>query len=385
MKRFGWLFFLATLLILSGCTRRFYLSKADFASPSAWPLYHGDPGATGVMAAPQYTGQLDTLWIRKTGEVPSGPISILHGYLVLPAMRNRLKFYAISDGDYRGQLKLPEESQIGLVALDSVGFASVAPPRNTLYGIRLTNQKTLWKAAVKDAPPGSILVSNRLIIASADGSVLSVNPSDGKPDWRFHVNERFSAPPSFGDGKLYQPSEKGIIHILSATDGKELYQVSLKGPIVSAVAVAGNAFAGDVLGNLYCLDGADGAIRWQVKLGGPIWTTPAVTDNLVIAGHSGGDLVALDRQSGRQVWIYSPVEVIKASPIVVGDYVVDGTMGGSLFTLKLSDGTLVARTQLKSALARSPISDGQHVLVVTQDGRILCLGDRHEQSSESHH
>ena len=385
MKRLGWLLSVVAILLLAGCTKRFYLKKADFDKPSPWPLYRYDLGATGVIPGPQYAGHLDTLWMRRSGEVPSGPISTLHGYLVIPSLRKRIKFFDLSNGEYRGQIKLSLESQIGLLALDSIGFVSIAPPKNTLYGIRLDNQKTLWKVVVKDAPPGSILVSNRLIIASADGSVLCVNPSDGKTDWHFHVNERFSAPPSYGDGKLYQPSEKGIVHILSATDGKELYQMSLKGPIVSAVAVAENAYVGDVLGNLYCLDPGDGTIRWQTKLAGPIWTTPAVTPTLVIAGHSGGDLIAFDRATGRQVWIYSPVEVIKASPIVVGDYVVAGTMRGTLCVINAADGSLAAKAQLKGAIAFSPVSDGRNIYVVTQDGRILCLGERYEQPRENSH
>jgi outer membrane protein assembly factor BamB len=383
LRRITWLILLA-LVLSAGCTRRFQMTKADFVKPSAWPQYRKDLGATGADSSRAFHGRLDTIWTRR-GDKPSGPLTIHHGLLAVPSVRKRLKFYDVATGDYRGQIKLPLQPQTGLTIWDSIGLVAVAPPRNSLYGIKLGNQKTLWKTPVKDAPPGSILVSNRLIIGSADGTLLSLNPADGKVIWRFHVDERFSAPPSYCDGKLYQPSEKGILHVLSEADGKEQYQVSVKGPIVSAAAVAGEFYCGDVLGNLYCLDPRDGATRWQVTLTGPIWTTPTVTQDLVIVGHSGGDVVALDRTSGRQVWKYSPVEVIKASPIVVGDYVVVGTMRGSLCVINGTDGALVARVQLKSAIAASPVSDGRNIFVVTQDGRILCLGERYEQSRESSH
>jgi outer membrane protein assembly factor BamB len=378
------LLMLVTLALPVGCVKHFYMKKADYQKPSSWPLYRNDPAADGVQSGDGFHGRLDTVWIQR-GEKPSGPLTIQNGLLILPSARKRLKFYDVVDGKYRGQIKLPVQPQTALLIQDSIGFVALAPPRNSLYGIKLGNQKTLWKTPVKDAPPGSILVSNRLIIGSADGTLSALNPSDGKLNWRFHVDERFSAAPSYSDGKLYQPSEKGIVHVLSETEGKELYQVSVKGPIVSAATVAGDVFCGDVLGNLYCLDQHDGAIRWQVALDGPIWTTPTVAGNLVIVGHSGGDLVALDQTSGHQVWKYSPVEVIKASPIVVGDYVIVGTMRGTLCIINAADGSLVARAQLKSAIAAAPVSDGRNIFVVTQDGRILCLGERHEQSRQSSH
>jgi outer membrane protein assembly factor BamB len=249
----------------------------------------------------------------------------------------------------------------------------------------LLRSRVKWKASVKDASPGSILVSNRLIIGSTEGSLSAFNLSSGLRDWSFKAADRFFAPVSYDNGKLYQPSDRGVLHVLSEMSGKELYQVNLKGPVVSAAAISDGAFVGDVLGNVYSIAPDNGAIRWQHTVDGPLWTTPAVTSDLVIVGHSGGDIVALDRTSGREVWKYPVTEVIKASPIVVGEIVVVATMRGSILTLDLHTGTLIARTQLNSAVAFAPISDGSFLYVITQSGRLLCLGERNEQSNQSHH
>jgi hypothetical protein len=373
------------ILTLAGCVRQFKLAKADTGRPSAWPGYRHDPSAAGVLGTTGFAGKLDTIWCKRTGDKPSGPLTLLSRYVVVPSAKKRFRFFDIATGSNRGRIKFLAPPQTQLQVLDSIGFLAIGPPRNTLYGIHLGRLKTIWKGTVKDAPPGSILVSNRLIIGSADGTVSAYDPMSGHREWIFQADDRFVAPISYQNGKLYQPSDKGVIHVLSEVNGLELYQVKLKGPVVSAAAVSDGLFVGDVLGNIYSIAPSDSTILWQSLLTGPIWTTPAVAGDFVIVGHSRGDIVALDRLSGRQVWKYALNEVIKASPIVVGDVVVIASMKGTVLTLKLHSGELIARTQLNGAVAVSPISDGSYLYLMTQNGRLLCLGERNEQSQQNHH
>ncbi|UCC43269.1 MAG: PQQ-binding-like beta-propeller repeat protein [Candidatus Zixiibacteriota bacterium] len=366
------------VLVALGCSPRYRLDPERMATPSAWPYPRRDIAATGSIASEEFSGQLNLIWLQKSNDKPAGPLTIYHGALVYPGTKKKVKFYNLESGERLGILKVKGVAETGIIMSDSIAFCGLRPRRNRLYGIDLLNRRRLWQAPIKDVAPGSIIVNNRLLMSSGDGRLVAYNLDGLAEVWEFRTGHKCAAPASSGHGRVYQPDDRGVVHVLSPEDGSELYKVELSSPLMSAVAVGELVYAATIDGKVHALAPEDGEIIWQVQLAGPIWNSPAVGNDRLYAAHSGGGIVALDAATGREVWNYRIDEVVKASPTLIGRFVVAGTMTGQVVTLDADTGRLLASHRLKGAIGFPPVSDGRHVYVATESGRIACFGGHRE-------
>lgn len=376
-----YLAFFLPLLLLLGCASPYGLKRYEVDDQrTPWPYYRGDASATGSKDG-TFSGRLNEVWHHRSSAKPAGPLTIHDSVLVLAGSKKKIEFYGLEAGALEGTIKTKGFPETGLIIYDSLGFYSLAARKDRLEAYNLINHKSLWKRPVKNAAPGSILVNNRLLVSSANGVLLALEPFTGEEQWQFEADGGFVAPASAGRDLIFQPGDHGIIYALSPEDGSERYQVSLKAEIVSPVAVADLAYASDLEGNVYGISPEDGAIAWTTSVGGPLWSPPAVAGRQVVVAHSGGDVVALDASTGAERWRYAASEVIRAAPVIVGKFVIVGTMTGRLLVLDFETGSLVDETKLDGAVTVSPVSDGNIVIAATDKGYITCFGDTYEQSA----
>lgn len=369
-------------LMATSCAKRFHYTDEFAKQPSVWPFYRGDLQARGVWPDGSYSGKLQLLWTDKISYRVAAPLTIQHGHLVVPTTGKKIQFYNAANGTMFGQIRLNGTVQTAVLVKDSLLFAALSPNRNRVEAINLATRKTIWRAPVKDAALAPIILNDRLIISSGEGTLYALELATGHRVWDFSGAGRFTAPIAYGDGRIFQPSDDGTLYALSETTGEKLYEVKLDGPLVGGAAVSDIVCIASMTGTVYGLKAEDGTILWQIKLNGPIWTTPAIDDDLIVIGHSGGEVIALNRQDGSMIWQYPIIEVVKASPLLVGQYVVVGTMSGKLVVLNKSDGVKVAETKATGAIAFPPVTDGSRIFVATQSGRILCYGEQHEQLTQ---
>lgn len=361
------------------CAGRFRYSSGEIAVPSAWPMSRANLTATGNIAAESFTGKLNLIWHARVGDKPIAPLTLDHGKLVLNGSRKRVWFFDCKTGDKQGKLKVGSVVQGGLRITDSLAYAAVGYPGNKLSCISLVHGKHYWEVPIKDVSSTPIIVDDRLIMSSGPGILTAYDLKTGKTGWKFSAEGRLLAAPSYADGLLYLGSDQGLFYAISASDGKELYRVNLKNPIVNSAAIGQYVYVADVKGNLNALSLRDSVVVWQAKLRAPVWTAPTLSDSHVIVAHSGGEVIAFDALSGQEQWRYDAVDVVKASPIIVGKYVIVGTMTGTLLVLDGDNGFLVSKAQIDGAIEWSPVSDGSCIYVATQTGRILCYGELHDQ------
>jgi outer membrane protein assembly factor BamB len=374
-----------TGLLVVSCAKRFHYTEEFARQASVWPFYRGDLQARGVFPDGSFSGKLDLLWSDKFGYRAAAPLTIQHGHLVVPTTGKKIHFYDLEDGSMFGRLRLKGTGQTAVLVKDNLLFTALGPIKNRVEAIDLTTKKTIWRAAIKDAAPAPIIVNDRLIIGSGEGTLYALELATGHRVWDFSGDGRFTAPIAYSDGRIFQPSDDGTLYALSDTTGEKLYEVKLDGPLVGGAAISGIVCIASMAGNVYGLNAEDGAILWQNKLAGPIWTTPAIDDDLIVIGHSGGEVIALSRLDGTMVWQYPIIEVVKASPLLVGPFVVVGTLSGKLIVLDKTDGAKVAEAKAPGAIAFPPVTDGSRIYVATQSGRILCYGEQHEQLTQDRH
>lgn len=365
-------------LALLSCVKGYHLTREALAVPSAWPVFRGAYSGVGAKPLGAFGGKFNILWEKSSNDKPAGPLALSHGQLAYSGTRRKIRFYDLSTGEYLGRIKSIGVPQTGLTVFDSLAFFAVAPKKSTLYGVNLLKGKRFWSRSVKDAAAGSIIGENRLFVSSNEG-VLKAFDFQGNLLWTFEDSSRFSTGPSYADGKLFQPSDRHGLLVLSADDGSEIRRIQVDGPMVSAVAVWDLAYGVDVLGNVYAIDYDLGSIVWQTKLDGPIWTAPVYVGGRLFVGHSGGGVEALDAATGARLWRVDLNEVIKASPVIAGKYLIVGTMTGKLFAIDADNGTIVDQRQLDGAIATAPVTDGSRVIIATESGTIVCFGETNAQ------
>lgn len=374
---------LLSVTLLFSCGKKYRLHREDITETNSWPFARGDLAGRGAFEEASFDGQLNLRWERRAPGRPIGPLTIYNKALIYPGTKRKIRFYDLETGHKRGRLKAKGLAQTGVVMADSLAFFAVAPRRNWLRGYDLIRHKSLWKRRVKDAIPGPIIVDDRLLVSSTEGTLTAYSLVEGDQLWVFEAEHRFSAAPSFADGRLFQPADRNLLYVLAADDGHELYRVSLKGPLVSSVAIGAFVFVTDMNGGVYAIRPADGSIVWEKTLDGPIWTSPVVAFGRVYIGHSGGEVVALDARSGQEVWRYETVDVVKASPLILGRFLAVGTMAGRLLVLDADDGSLVSSAELSGAIAFGPVTDGRSLYVATQRGKIFCFGETNEPANHA--
>ncbi len=334
----------------------------------------------GALDSTQIIDGFKLLWKASVTGKPAGPLSIHNGALVYPDTRKKIRFYDVTTGHQLGRWKAKGVPQTGMAVFDSIAVFGVAPRRDFLRAVDLFSAKRLWQKKVKDVAAGPIIVGNRLIVSSGDGTLRALDLDDGALVWTFVGDQRPAAAASYGHERIFQPAERGWLYAVSPDSGRELYRVRLDGSLVSPVAVADFVYATTVTGWVYALNPGDGSVVWKTEVDAPIWTSPSVGHGRVLVGDSRGKVIALDAASGQELWRFEIGEVIRASTLLVGDRVVVGTMTGRLLMLRADDGSVVDSTRVKGAVQFAPVSDGRRLFVATQAGKIFCFGDRNEQA-----
>ncbi len=373
---------LVALLLLSiGCSRRFRLSDEQLAQPSAWPFHRSSIQGLGSVESDSFNGHLNILWEKDIGDKPAGPLTISHGILIYPGSRRKIRFFDQVEGDYLGHWRAKKSVQTGLVMLDSLAYYGTSLPYERLCCIDLIHRRRVWRRRVKDAAAGTIIIDNRLIVASSPGLLQAFDAQNGNLLWSLEVEGRLVAGPTCDADKVYQPVDNGTLLAVAVEDGQELFRVELPEPVAASMAVDDMIYVSGVRGTVFALDSDDGRIVWQTSLGGDAWTAPAVLNGRLFVGLSSGELVALQSTTGEELWRFQTVEVVRASATAIGRFVVVGTMGGKLFCLDAATGKVVDQRQMDGAIAVPPVSDGRRLFVATDEGEITCFGDEHEEIS----
>lgn len=366
---------LVALSILAGCGRTFKLPHDSVASESSWAFPRRTVEGTGAINS-GYSGRLDVIWENGSNDKPAGPLTLVHGYLVYPGTKGKIKFYGAKSGNYSGRLKFKGVPQTGLMSGGRLGFVGLGYPRNKVEGINLRTSKKVWEQALKDITGGSIIVNDHLIVGSTDGTVLAIDTASGRTLWNRKLSGRLTAPPVSGEGVIVQPTDNGKLIGISPDDGSERFAAVLAAPLIASAVVDKKIFAADFYGRIHCVDASSGRVLWFVTGPGPVWSPPAVAGDRLLVTYGQGTLAALSVEDGHTLWKYDSREITVASPTVVGDVVVVGTKKGQVYTVRLDTGTLIDSRRIKGAISVAAVSDGSRVYMATDKGLIICFGDK---------
>ncbi|MDP2140619.1 MAG: outer membrane protein assembly factor BamB [Gammaproteobacteria bacterium] len=144
--------------------------------------------------------------------------------------------------------------------------------------------------------------------ASADGTVVAVNRSNGNVVWRARTNKDISGGVGAAAGMVLFGTREAEVIALDQISGRELWSAAVSSEVLSAPQTNGNIVVLQTVdGKLIGLEAASGQRRWIYETTIPALTLrgsskPVLAGNTVIAGFSNGMIAAVNAANGFLLW-----------------------------------------------------------------------------------
>jgi outer membrane protein assembly factor BamB len=248
-----------------------------------------------------------------------------------------------------------------------------------------TGFNTLWSTRPTRGTEGRrlylvpALAEGRLYVADARGRVVALAADSGRELWQRDTGLAFSGGPDVAGERLVLGTSQGELVALSTQDGHELWRAQLGSEVLSVprLGAEGQVIVHTLDDSIHGLDAATGQIQWRVNYPPPVLTlrgssTPALTENGIIVGLSGGKLVKLDPKDGLPLWeviVTRPsgrselarIADIDADPVLVGSTVYVGAYNGDLAAVDRELGEVLWRRELSAHAGLTADADGLYV------------------------
>jgi len=365
--------------------------SAASVAAGEWHTYHGDFALTGV-SADSFSQKPERLWRVKVGGDLSSPVV----------------------GGGAGLFFITLETFV--MSLDLDGKTNW---RRTFQYTTATGETRTERFY---APP-LYVHEELLVVASAEGNVYALSPTDGEQLWRYTAGDDIQGTPNYREGEkgssgqvLVMTQNDGVLHAVDAASGQRLWvseptertdgHVAVSdgravfgncaakifvvdvgtGNIAAAVSVGEgcemadgvavrgrHAYAGNRSGAVACVDLKQETLAWVNTNGvGGTYSTPAVSDTRLIFCGESGTVHGMDPKSGEAVWASDTGGSEPVSPVIAGDDVI-APVDGTLYGFSLSDGAL--RWKLAIGDEVTPPAIIRNMIVVgTDDGYVAAYG-----------
>ena len=169
-----------------------------------------------------------------------------------------------------------------------------------------------WFAmALKDAPryrPDSGCGARRYLPADYPWTGYAVNDSFPavQVKWERDLKCDVGSGAAIKGDKVVVADMQGVVHMLNAFNGKELWTRALGSRVFSTPAMGYDRLVlGTTDGVLYCLRIRDGSLIWRYECGKAVVASPVIFNKIVYCGASDGAFRALDLASG--ALLHAPV------------------------------------------------------------------------------
>ena len=308
--------------------------------------------------------------------------------LMLPALVNGAGWpMFMGDAGHRGQLAAPafDPSSLKLAGRFDIGAEVRASPvaadgrlfvgaeNGNLYAIDLSTRKLQWLYHAAGGISSTPAVAGGVVyFLSRDGRLHAVNAVDGAPLWSFRTQGEavFSTFGMYG-----QPLDAGPV--------ADPWDFFLSSPLVHD----GKVYVGSSDQRVYALDAKTGKLAWTYKTGGVIHSSPALAGPNIVVGSWDGAVYALDAATGEQRWRHqtgteqkqSVMLGVQASPSADRESVYIGSRDGFFYALDAASGSVKWRYDAKGAwIVATAAQDDDAVYVGTSDSNLLLALDKRD-------
>lgn len=273
---------------------------------------------------------------------------------------------------------------LGLLLLFSWTSTALAKPVELVLSQPLTLRWVYGSDRTTNFTPATDAKS--IYLPLADGTLVALNASDGKLQWKSDAGGNFSAAPAADETTLYVATEyptgdksaaRGILRALSKDTGITLWMRTLQAPLRGRLAAGpGAVFAGASNGVVNAFDKRTGVTIWANSYGDGFDSQPMLDGDRLYIGSLGGWLRALNQANGEVLWVVRTRGAIRG-PIAVRDGVLFfGSDDGHVYAVREDRGKMVWKRRTGAAVqAVAVVEDG--VLASSFDNFAYLLSLRH--------
>lgn len=224
-----------------------------------------------------------------------------------------------------------------------------------------------------------VVAYDKVFSASRVGDVVAYDKSTGNKIWQADLSDvndersfwdsRNSAliagGPSVGMNQVFVGTENGDIFALDAETGTLVWQVKIKGEVITTPAFdSGILVVNTASGILKALDATNGQELWKVEQDVPALTlrgisAPVIASGGVLVGTGKGELGVYILEKGQAGWTTEVGEAtgstelqrvidVDSAPVVFGDKVYAISARGNLVAIELKSGRILWKRQYSS-------------------------------------
>jgi len=259
---------------------------------------------------------------------------------------------------------LPGDGHVYVVTL----LSSPGSGHGAATSLNARSGKVTWsKQLPSRAESSPLVVGNRMIFGTEDGTVFALDKRNGHTIWTYRAGGSVKAAIALSGGRLYFGDYGGNIQAVSLSSGKQIWSSSQGGRFYSTPAVAwGRIYEGSTDGRLYSMT-TSGQLAWARQTGSYIYSSPAVANipglgPTVYAGSYDGSFYAWNAETGSTNWTYNAGGKISGGAVVIGDLVWFSDLGNKrVIALKARSGRKTF--QIGTGAFNPAVTDGRTMFV----------------------
>lgn len=246
-----------------------------------------------------------------------------------------------------------------------------------------------WQANVGKAVPGfaPAVLPDAIYVAAVDGSLVRLDPANGRQVWRTQAGKTISAGPGADADTIVVGTDKGEV-LAFDNAGKPKWTAHVPTEIMAPPRVADGVvavFVGD--GSIHAFNAADGTKKWVNQRVTPPLTVRnyaggTSTRGGLFVGTAGGRLLALDVATGIVGWdatVANPkgatelerIADVTSLPLVDGNQVCAVAYQGRVACFEVTRGTLNWSRDISSLAGIA--GDGKNIFVTDDKGVVQAL------------
>jgi outer membrane protein assembly factor BamB len=229
------------------------------------------------------------------------------------------EFDAKATGQIDWQVQLGGKGGVGFAPTVRADSIVAAGPNGTIVNVDPSTGKQNWRITADRPLSAGVGVGAKTVVVGTDkGDVLAFDPS-GKPLWQVKIATEVAGPPLDVEGTVVVLSLDGRIFGLAEADGSRKWVYQRTSPALTVrrfpgvVASRGGLFTGTAGGKLLALDLATGALGWEANVATPkgvteldriadVTSLPVVEERQVCAAAYQGRVACFEVVRGTLTW-----------------------------------------------------------------------------------
>lgn len=343
---------------------------AALAACSSNPNEH-KPAPLPVLPQKAMQLKLHKQWSVNVGDGLAGDVIKLHA-----ATQANLTYVASRDGvvlatDEQGKTVWQQKTKLPITSGVAAGYGVVviATAKGEVLALNPANGQTLWrKPLLAPVLASAALSAETIVIQSNDGKVYGLDSKTGEKRWVYDtpvpsLSLRGYATPLIDENLVIVATATGKIVALDVNTGIAQWESRIatsegRSELARMVDVDGDMLL-TINKDLYVASyqGQLAALNIKDKPD-PLWTLPTSTTQSLAEGlgnvyvvDAASSIISVDQETGKVVWKQSDFAWRGLSnPVVVGNYLVVGDSSGYLHIMAQSDGRLLGRSSVRGAV-----------------------------------